>query len=93
MIEQGLVEETKYLLEKYGESLITSMQAIGYKELVPYIKNEESLDAAIDRLKEETRHYAKRQITWFKRIENIIWINGLSDKEENVDFIIKRLNT
>ena len=93
MIEQGLVDETKYLLEKYGESLITSMQAIGYKELVPYIKNEESLEIAIDRLKEETRHYAKRQITWFKKIENIVWINGLSSKEENIDFILKRLNT
>ena len=93
MIEQGLIDETKYLLEKYGETLITSMQAIGYKELIPYIKNEESIEIAVDRLKEETRHYAKRQITWFKKIENIKWIDGLRSKEENINYILKELNT
>ena len=92
MFNQGLVDETKKLIEKYGESLITSMQAIGYKEIVPYLKGQEDIEAAKERLKEETRHYAKRQITWFKKIENIDWVNGLDEKEIIVDYIIRKVN-
>lgn len=92
MIENGLVEETKKLLQKYGENLLTSMQAIGYKELLDYINGKESLEEAVDRIKKETRHYAKRQITWFKKIENTKIINGLNSKEENIEEIIKDIN-
>ena len=87
MIENGLVQETKKLLEKYGENLLTSMQAIGYKELIPYIKGEEELEIACDRIKQETRHYAKRQITWLKKIENIHWISGTDSLDKNLKYI------
>lgn len=68
MIENGLVEEARLALE--NENSKTSAQAIGHKELKPYFDGSLSLDAAVDNLKKETRHYAKRQITWFKRRKN-----------------------
>ena len=61
----------------YDENL-TSMRALGYKEIVSYLKNEISLEKAIYIIKRDTRHFAKRQLTWFRRNEDIIWI----DKQE-----------
>ena len=63
------------------------MQAIGYKEIVMYLKGELTKQEAIEKIKQESRRYAKRQITWFKKIENIKWIDGLKDKDENIKFI------
>ncbi len=71
MLEQGLVDEAKRffdLPDKY-----TASQAIGYKELAPYLNGLISLDEAVENLKKSTRHYAKRQLTWFKRNKNIKW--------------------
>lgn len=66
MIDEGLVEETRSLLrEGVFESNATAAQAIGYKELIPYIAGEQTLDVAVEQLKMATRRYAKRQITWF----------------------------
>lgn len=67
MAELGLVEEAKKML---SESTGTSRQAIGHKELIPYFDGEITLEEALENLKKETRHYAKRQITWFKRRED-----------------------
>ena len=72
MLEEGLLEETERVLS--NDSLKTSYQAIGYKELSPYFKGEASLEECIEKLKLETRHYAKRQLTWFRRDERINWI-------------------
>ncbi|MDE5604558.1 MAG: hypothetical protein K2I73_03120, partial [Eubacterium sp.] len=58
----------------FANSGKTSAQAIGHKELIPYFNGEASLDEALDKLKQETRHYAKRQITWFKKRENAVWL-------------------
>ena len=58
------------------------MQAIGYKEIVEYLNNELSLSEAIEKIKQETRRYAKRQITWFKRIENLKWLDGLEKTQK-----------
>ena len=71
MAENGLVEEAKRCFVNGGK---TSAQAIGHKELIPYFSGEVSLDDALDKLKQETRHYAKRQITWFKKRENAVWL-------------------
>ena len=72
MVEEGLIEEVKTL---YNQNLsITSSGAIGYKELIPYLDNQISLDEAIDEIKKNTRHLAKRQGTWFRRKENINFI-------------------
>ena len=71
MAENGLLEEAREMLEKSGA---TSAQAIGHKELIPYFENEISLDEALEKIKQETRRYAKRQLTWFRRNENINWL-------------------
>lgn len=72
MIEQGLVEETKYLLKKYGR-IPNIVDTIGYKEIISYLDGELTLDEAKDKLKQNTRNYAKRQLTWFRKNENINW--------------------
>lgn len=79
MVENGLIDEAKAVLADSDSK--TSAQAIGHKELKPYLDGEITLDTAVDNLKKETRHYAKRQITWFKRRENaeIIYM----DSDEN----------
>ena len=80
LIEAGLVDEVKALIDMGIMDFNIAMKAIGYKELLPYIKGEVTLDFAVDLIKKNSRHYAKRQMTWFKRYENIKWFN-LSDYE------------
>ena len=71
MVKNGLVDEAKKI---YKLSTGTSKQAIGHKEIMPYINGLITLDEATDNLKKETRHYAKRQLTWFRKNENINWL-------------------
>ncbi len=73
MIEQGLIQEVEDLLKKYDE-FPTAMQGLGYKEVVEYLQGEISKEEMIDKIKMETRRYAKRQITWFKKNKQTIWI-------------------
>lgn len=72
MMEQGLLEEARGVLS--SNLSFTSVKAIGYKELMPYFNNEKTLEECIEKLKMETRRYAKRQITWFKRDIDINWL-------------------
>lgn len=72
MVEEGLIEEARSVV--LDEGLKTSYQAIGYKELYPYFAEEKPFDECLDKLKTETRRYAKRQLTWFRRDERIKWI-------------------
>lgn len=81
MVEAGLVEEAR---ENLSKEKATSAQAIGHKELQPYFSGEKSLGQALDDLKRETRRYAKRQITWFKRRENAVWLYA---DEEGADIV------
>ena len=75
MLEQGLLKEVESLLEKYSPSLV-SMQGLGYKEFVPYFKGECTLDEAVYALKKSTRHFAKRQLTWFRhQCPQAIWVD------------------
>ncbi len=78
MIEAGLVEEVKALYEKGFTEDMVSMQGLGYKEIISYLKGECTLDEAIYVLKRDTRHFAKRQLTWFRREREVIWL----DKKE-----------
>ena len=72
MLEEGLLEETQRVIN--SELSYTSVKAIGYKELIPYFKENKNLNDCVEKLKMETRRYAKRQITWFKRDTEINWI-------------------
>ena len=70
MVEQGIVDETKYLLKKHGR-IPNFTCTIGYKEILAYLDGESTLEDAIDKLKQHTRNYAKRQLTWFRRNPNL----------------------
>ncbi len=72
MFEQGLLDETKNLLEKHGK-IPNLINTIGYREVIGYIDNKYSLDEAKELLKKNTRNYAKRQLTWFRKNTNIEW--------------------
>lgn len=74
MIQQGLLEEIQRLLDRGVPKTCTAMQAIGYKEFFPVLAGTESLETAVERVKRESRRYAKRQKTWFRRNPNIHWI-------------------
>ena len=75
MMEAGLLEEVKGLLDKGYDGSLVSMQGLGYKEFLPYFKGEISLEEAVKDLKTGTRRFAKRQLTWFRRQTDGLWIN------------------
>ena len=88
MIEMGLVGEVKELYEKGISS--TAIQGLGYKEIIEYLDEKVTLEEAIEKIKQETRRYAKRQMKWFKRDKNIIWLNA-NRKEEVVSAICQNI--
>ena len=88
MIQEGLIEEVKSIISKYDE-FPTAMQGLGYKEVVEYLEGKATKEEMIDKIKMETRRYAKRQITWFKKCENIKWIDGLDDIQNNINIILE----
>ena len=73
MMQDGLVNEVASLLEEGCTTDMVSMQGLGYKEIIEYIQGKCTLDEAVDNLKQSTRHFAKRQLTWFKREKDTIW--------------------
>jgi tRNA dimethylallyltransferase len=75
MIDDGLVEEVKALLDKGFEKNLISMQAIGYKEIIEFLEGNITFEEAVNILKRNTRHFAKRQFTWFLKDENVKWFN------------------
>lgn len=81
MVEKGLIEEVKDLKEKYNLSK-TSIQALGYKEILSYLNEEYNIDEAKRIIKRDSRHYAKKQLSFFKRDEKITWFN-LSNLKQN----------
>ena len=103
MIELGLIEETKKVIEiiankknvSYEEILknyddITALQAIGYREVIAYLKNEIDYEEMKEKIKQNTRRYAKRQITWFKKNEKIMLDREKTD-EELIEIIIQNI--
>ena len=90
MINEGLVREVQSLKEKGYTRDMVSMQGLGYKEMLDYLDNKCSLEEAVEIIKRDTRHFAKRQITWFKRESDVTWI----DKKEydyNEERILKAM--
>lgn len=87
MFEKGLIDEVKKLVEMGYDKNSIAMQGIGYKEVLSYLKGEISMEELVYLIKLGTRHYAKRQITWFKRIENIFWVDV--EEETTLSHILK----
>ncbi|CAH1190779.1 MULTISPECIES: tRNA (adenosine(37)-N6)-dimethylallyltransferase MiaA [Paenibacillus] len=81
MMEQGLVDEVKSLLERGVGPGHISMQGLGYKEIVAYLQGEVSLEAAVEWLKRDTRRFAKRQLSWFRHMKDIEWVD-VTDTED-----------
>ena len=75
MMEEGLVEEVRSLKEHGYDRSLVSMQGLGYKEILAYLDGEITLEEAVYILKRDTRHFAKRQLTWFKREREVLWID------------------
>ena len=91
MLEQGLIGEVKQILKKY-DTFPTAMQGLGYKEVVEYLKGNLTKEEMIEKIKMETRRYAKRQLTWFRKNKQTIWLNAEDGTEKNVDMICQFLN-
>lgn len=89
MLEQGLIDEVENLVKKYS-NFPTAMQGLGYKEVVEFLNKEISKEEMIDKIKQESRRYAKRQLTWFRKNKEIIWLDGLADRQKNIDLIINK---
>ena len=94
MIEQGLVEEVENLLKMGDSKDLVSMQGIGYKEIIQHLLGNNTLQEAVDNIKLNTRHFAKRQLTWFRREKEVTWIDYEKfdfDKERVLNFIMGNL--
>lgn len=83
MMEQGLVEEVQNLKNMGYHKKMVSMQGLGYKEILEYLDGECTLDEAIYRIKRDTRHFAKRQLTWFRREREVLWVNKQEFQYDN----------
>ena len=90
MLNEGLLEEAKSL---YPNKHLNALQTVGYRELFDYFDGKTTLDFAIEQIKMNTRRFAKRQITWFKRTENVSWFDYLTDRKEiikNIELQIQK---
>lgn len=90
MMAQGLVEEVRALRESGCRKDMVSMQGLGYKELLSYLEGETSLEEAVYLIKRDTRHFAKRQLTWFRREKEVIWVDKTVfdyDSQKILDFM------
>ncbi len=88
MIEQGLIQEVKNILKKY-DTFPTAMQGLGYKEVVEYLQGKTTREEMIEKIKQETRRYAKRQLTWFRKNKQTIWLDGTQDRRNNINIILE----
>ena len=95
MIEAGLADEVQRLLDMGCTRDMVSMQGLGYKEMIDYLHGEISLEEAVYVIKRDTRHFAKRQLTWFRRERDVRWINksDFSSEEEILAYMLKQMNT
>ena len=100
MLEEGLLDEVSALKNKGYTKDMVSMQGLGYKEILDYLNGECSLEEAIYILKRDTRHFAKRQLTWFRRERDVIWIdkNKYDHDEDKIlevmlSYVHERINT
>lgn len=91
MVDQGLIEEVKEILNKY-DKFPTAMQGLGYKEVVDYLNGIYTKEEMIEKIKLETRRYAKRQLTWFRKNKQTIWLDGTNDIQNNINIILEGIN-
>lgn len=94
MVESGLVDEVKKLRDMGCDRSMVSMQGLGYKEILAWLDGETTFEEAIEILKRDTRHFAKRQLTWFRREEDVIWVNKDEfgyDEEKILGFLLMKL--
>lgn len=92
MIQKGLVNEVEKLMDSGCTKDLVSMQGLGYKEILSYLNQEITLERAIYLIKRDTRHFAKRQLTWFRREKDVIWVNKNDfsyDKEAILNYMIE----
>ena len=94
MLNEGVVEEVDNLLKMGYNPELVSMQGLGYKEFVPYLQGKCTLDEAVYVLKRDTRHFAKRQLTWFRRERDVRWLDKskVSSDEEILNEILETIN-
>lgn len=90
MIKQGLIEEVEKIYKKYSK-FPTAMQGLGYKEVVEYLNNNLTKEEMIEKIKQETRRYAKRQMTWFRKNKQTIWLNTENTVQNNLQIILEGL--
>lgn len=90
MIEKGLIKEVENICKKYNE-FPTAMQGLGYKEVVEYLNKKITREEMIEKIKLESRHYAKRQLTWFRKNKETIWLDGLNNVQNNLKVILEEL--
>ena len=91
MINQGLIEEVQNIYSKYNK-FPTAMQGLGYKEVLEYLEGKCAKQEMIDKIKQETRRYAKRQLTWFRKNKQTIWLDGQKKIQNNIEIILEGLN-
>ena len=91
MLEQGLIEEVKNIYGRYNK-FPTAMQGLGYKEVVEYLENKITKNEMIEKIKQETRRYAKRQMTWFRKNKQTIWLDAEEEIQNNIKIILEGLN-
>ena len=89
MIKEGLLAEAEKL---FPNAALNALQTVGYRELFDYFEGKTSLEFAMEEIKKNTRRFSKRQLTWFKRTENTVWFNYLSDRKKIIDFIEKNIS-
>ena len=93
MLEKGLIDEVKNLIDKGLNENHQSMKAIGYREIIPYLNNETDYETMVEKLKKDTRRYAKRQLTWFRKNKEAIWLNKQDySEEEMIEKILEEIN-
>lgn len=88
MLKDQLVKEVEQIYKKYND-FPTAMQGLGYKEVIQYLKSEISYEEMVEKIKMETRRYAKRQLTWFKKNKQTIWIDGENGIQSNIKIILE----
>ncbi len=91
MLENGLIDEVRDLLSKGVAENAQSMQAIGYKEVVAFLKGEHDYGTMSDVIKQKTRNYAKRQLTFFKKLKGLKYLQAKNDVKENVEIVLRDL--
>lgn len=89
--QNGLVEEVKRLREKGLSDQTNALGAHGYRRVCEYLRGERSLESAVERTKQDVRNYAKRQLTWFRREPETIWLDGFGDEPETIAKLMKTL--